>query len=238
MEFPYPTPASQVAAQRLVTCSPTSVDSWDVKARQMPRSRGGFARRKRRVFRVGKRLEKLVTQQGKRPSHIDPASATLPKKFHPRTSKLRRRMRPRLTNRGFGPGKPVRFTLQLGIRLLCRGDRVISLEPDAHYGHPLDLRTEPNAPRSRVRTPSTIWEDLGIGVAAFAMAAVVIGIGLWTQYVTGAFFILAAAILAWHSGFRPAFISSASARRRRPAGHHPRRARRAHQHAGPRDIGG
>jgi PAS domain S-box-containing protein len=55
---------------------------------------------------------------------------------------------------------------------------------------------------------ASIWEDLGLGVAVFAMsAAVVIAIGLWTHYVTGAFFILATAILAWHSGFRPAFIT-------------------------------
>ncbi len=40
-------------------------------------------------------------------------------------------------------------------------------------------------------------------------AAVIIGIGLWAHYVTGAFFILATAILAWHSGLRPALICSA-----------------------------
>jgi len=55
---------------------------------------------------------------------------------------------------------------------------------------------------------ASIWEDLGLGVAVFAMsAAVVIAIGLWTHYITGAFFILATAILAWHSGFRPAFVT-------------------------------
>ncbi len=33
---------------------------------------------------------------------------------------------------------------------------------------------------------ASVWEDLGIGVATFAMAAaVVIGIGLWTHYVSG-----------------------------------------------------
>ena len=37
----------------------------------------------------------------------------------------------------------------------------------------------------------------------------IIGIGLWTQYVTGAIFILATAILAWHSGFRPALVVTA-----------------------------
>jgi PAS domain S-box-containing protein len=57
---------------------------------------------------------------------------------------------------------------------------------------------------------ASIWEDLGIGVATFAVAtAVIIGIGLWTHYVTGAFFILGTAVLAWHSGFRPAFIATA-----------------------------
>jgi PAS domain S-box-containing protein len=57
---------------------------------------------------------------------------------------------------------------------------------------------------------ASIWEDLGIGVAAFAASgAMVVGIGLWTQYVTGTLFILATAILAWHSGFRPALISAA-----------------------------
>src|SRR5436190_14880719 len=57
---------------------------------------------------------------------------------------------------------------------------------------------------------ASIWEDVGLGVAVFAMAAaVVVGIGLWTHYVTGAFFILATAILAWHSGFRPALVSAA-----------------------------
>lgn len=57
---------------------------------------------------------------------------------------------------------------------------------------------------------ATIWEDIGIGVATFAIAgAVVVGIGLWFHYVTGAIFILATAILAWHSGFRPALIAGA-----------------------------
>jgi PAS domain S-box-containing protein len=56
---------------------------------------------------------------------------------------------------------------------------------------------------------ATVLEDIGVGVAVFTVAAAsVIGIGLWTQYVTGALFILATAILAWHSGFRPALVSS------------------------------
>jgi PAS domain S-box-containing protein len=55
---------------------------------------------------------------------------------------------------------------------------------------------------------ANVWEDVGIGVAVFGMAAaLVIGIGIWFHYVTGAFFILATAILAWHSGFRPAFVA-------------------------------
>jgi PAS domain S-box-containing protein len=57
---------------------------------------------------------------------------------------------------------------------------------------------------------ASIWEDLGVGVAVFAMAgAVVLGVALWYEYVTGAFFILATAGLAWHSGFRPALITTA-----------------------------
>lgn len=56
---------------------------------------------------------------------------------------------------------------------------------------------------------ASMLEDLGIGVAVATMAAaVIIGIGLWYQYVTGGIFILATAILAWHSGFRPALVSS------------------------------
>jgi PAS domain S-box-containing protein len=56
---------------------------------------------------------------------------------------------------------------------------------------------------------ATIWEDLGIAVAVFSFtAAIVIGIGLWTHYVTGMFFVLSTAILAWHSGFRPAFVAT------------------------------
>jgi len=55
---------------------------------------------------------------------------------------------------------------------------------------------------------ASIWEDVGLGVAVFAISgALVVGIALWTHYVTSAFFILATAILAWHSGFRPALIS-------------------------------
>ena len=56
---------------------------------------------------------------------------------------------------------------------------------------------------------ASLWEDLGIGIAVAAMAAaVVVGIGLWFHYVTGAIFLLATAILAWHSGFRPALVST------------------------------
>ncbi len=57
---------------------------------------------------------------------------------------------------------------------------------------------------------ANLWEDAGIGVAVFAMsAAVVIGVGMWFHYVTGAVFILTTAVLAWHSGFRPAFVAGA-----------------------------
>ena len=56
---------------------------------------------------------------------------------------------------------------------------------------------------------ASLLEDVGVGVAVAAMAAaVVVGIGLWYHYVTGAIFILATAILAWHSGFRPALVST------------------------------
>lgn len=57
---------------------------------------------------------------------------------------------------------------------------------------------------------ASIWDDIGLGIAVFAAAvALIVGIGLWTHFVTGAFFILATAILAWHSGFRPALVSAA-----------------------------
>jgi PAS domain S-box-containing protein len=53
----------------------------------------------------------------------------------------------------------------------------------------------------------SVWEDIGIGAVVFAVcAAIVAGIGWRYQYVSGAFFILGVAILAWHSGFRPALV--------------------------------
>src|SRR5689334_15016311 len=56
---------------------------------------------------------------------------------------------------------------------------------------------------------ASLLEDIGVGMAVTALAgAVVIGIGVWYHYVTGAVFILATAILAWYSGFRPALVSS------------------------------
>jgi PAS domain S-box-containing protein len=59
------------------------------------------------------------------------------------------------------------------------------------------------------RRKANFWEDVGIGVAVFAAAAaLVVGIALATRYVSVAPFILSAAILAWHSGFRPAFVVS------------------------------
>ena len=55
-----------------------------------------------------------------------------------------------------------------------------------------------------------VWEDLAIGIATFAMsAAIVIGVALWTHYVSGVWMVLAAAILAWHSGLRPALFTTA-----------------------------
>ena len=54
-----------------------------------------------------------------------------------------------------------------------------------------------------------VWEDLGIGVAVFAVtAAIVFIIGVWTQYVAGMLFVLGTAVLAWHSGFRPALVTT------------------------------
>jgi PAS domain S-box-containing protein len=56
---------------------------------------------------------------------------------------------------------------------------------------------------------TSLLEDVGVGVAVAAMAgAAVVGIGLWYHYVTGAIFIIATAFLAWHSGFRPALVST------------------------------
>jgi PAS domain S-box-containing protein len=56
---------------------------------------------------------------------------------------------------------------------------------------------------------ATFWEDLGIAVTVYAAAtAAVVGIGLWAQYVTGAIYVLGTAMLAWHSGFRPALITA------------------------------
>src|SRR6478752_1762774 len=54
---------------------------------------------------------------------------------------------------------------------------------------------------------ASAWEDLGLGVAGFAVTAIaVIAIALWTHYVTAALFLLATAGLAWNNGFRPAFV--------------------------------
>ena len=36
----------------------------------------------------------------------------------------------------------------------------------------------------------------------------IVGIGLWTHYVSGAFFIIGVAVLAWHNGFRPALVAT------------------------------
>lgn len=57
---------------------------------------------------------------------------------------------------------------------------------------------------------ANILEDLGIAIAVVAAtSAVIIGVGLWAQYVTGAFFVLGNAMLAWHSGLRPALLATA-----------------------------
>lgn len=54
---------------------------------------------------------------------------------------------------------------------------------------------------------STPWEDFGLGIAVFAVCLIlVVGVGLWANYVAGSFFILGVAILAWHNGFRPAVV--------------------------------
>jgi PAS domain S-box-containing protein len=56
---------------------------------------------------------------------------------------------------------------------------------------------------------TSVWEDLGIAVAVFAAAAaLVFVVGVWTGYVAAMVFVLAAAFLAWHSGFRPALFVS------------------------------
>jgi PAS domain S-box-containing protein len=56
---------------------------------------------------------------------------------------------------------------------------------------------------------ASLLEDIGIGVAVFAATAVVVfGIGLWTRYVSGMLFVMTTAVLAWHSGFRPAIVST------------------------------
>jgi PAS domain S-box-containing protein len=56
---------------------------------------------------------------------------------------------------------------------------------------------------------TSVWEDLGIAAAVFAAtAALVFIIGVWTRYVPGMLFVLATAVLAWYSGFRPALFIS------------------------------
>jgi PAS domain S-box-containing protein len=64
--------------------------------------------------------------------------------------------------------------------------------------------------RAALERRTSVWEDVAIGVAVFAAtAAVVFVIAVWTQYVAGMLFVLASAILAWHSGFRPALFTTA-----------------------------
>lgn len=53
------------------------------------------------------------------------------------------------------------------------------------------------------------WEDLGIGVATFAVClALAVAVGFWWQYVTGALFVLGVALIAWHNGFGPAVVTA------------------------------
>jgi PAS domain S-box-containing protein len=53
------------------------------------------------------------------------------------------------------------------------------------------------------------WEDLGIGVAGFAVCLVLtVAIAFWWQYATGVLFILGVALLAWHNGFGPALVTA------------------------------
>jgi len=55
----------------------------------------------------------------------------------------------------------------------------------------------------------TLWGNLGIGAAAFAVSLVLaVASGLWIHNVIGAFFILGVAIVAWHGGFGPALVSA------------------------------
>jgi PAS domain S-box-containing protein len=63
--------------------------------------------------------------------------------------------------------------------------------------------------QAAIERRTSVWEDLGIGVAVFAAtAALVFIIGVWTHYVAGMLFVLATAVLAWHSGFRPALVTT------------------------------
>jgi len=56
---------------------------------------------------------------------------------------------------------------------------------------------------------ASLWEDIGLGIAAFAASlALMVGVGLWTEYVSASFFILGVAILAWRSGFTPALVTA------------------------------
>jgi PAS domain S-box-containing protein len=53
-----------------------------------------------------------------------------------------------------------------------------------------------------------VWADIGLGTGTYAACtALVIAIGFAFHTFSGAFFIIGAAILAWHSGFRPALVT-------------------------------
>ncbi len=63
--------------------------------------------------------------------------------------------------------------------------------------------------QAAIQRRTSVWEDLGIGVAVFAViTALVFIVGVWTRSVAGMLYVLAIAVLAWHSGFRPAFFGS------------------------------
>ena len=47
---------------------------------------------------------------------------------------------------------------------------------------------------------SSFSKDVALGTAVFAVcAALVVGLGLWTHYVSATFLIIGVAVLAWHS---------------------------------------
>lgn len=54
-----------------------------------------------------------------------------------------------------------------------------------------------------------LWRDVRLAVGAFLVAAVVIGgVGALTSYVSGVFFLIVVAWLAWYSGFRAGLVAT------------------------------